>query len=79
MGRIMVRRRFRFHTAHVRSVRITASGSCHLTQPKTREGKLNLLSDAVSSRTISAGREKKSPLFHVQMRDYNLRTSAAEG
>jgi len=72
MRRITARRRFRFHTAHVRRVRIT--GSCHLTQPKTRERGLNLLSDAASPRTVSAGRKIKS----VSPPDERLRTSTAE-
>jgi len=68
IGRITLRRRFRFHTAHVRRMRIT--GSCHLTQPETRKEKLNLLSEAASPRPDSARRKIKPPLFHVQMRYY---------
>jgi len=67
VGRIMVRRWFRFHTAHVLSVRIT--DSCRSIQLGTRERNLSLLSDAAYIRPPSTGRRIKSFLYHVQMKE----------
>ena len=52
--RITARRRFRFQTAHVRSMRIT--GSCHNSITTRNTG--NLLSDPAHPMDVSTGRKK---------------------